>query len=99
MPGVRQGQTLRLLLKASDPLGRYIREGTAVAFARGREYPAGWVERERGYVALIDTANWEPGTYTVTGEVRGVTEAGPVRGFSEPQEFTVVPAAIIDPAS
>jgi len=55
------------------------------------EVPARWDESQRGYVALVSTAGWEPGQWTARGEVTGMTTAGPARGWSGAVTFTLHP--------
>lgn len=100
---MRQGQTLRVLVRAADRDGRYIREGRATARIwtednypyelEVHDQPAAWHAQARGYVALVDTTGWEPGTYIVVGDVHGVTDAGQAHSWSAPTAFTVAPAS------
>lgn len=96
---MRSGDSLRVVVRAADPDGNYIRDGQATArvhAAEGsahdmelHEQPAAWDGRARGYVAFIDTTGWPPGQYVLTGHVTGLRGVRTVRGTSAPAEFTI----------
>jgi hypothetical protein len=43
---------------------------------------ASWSERARGWVALVDTGGWEPGTWAARGHVRGLVRGVHATGWA-----------------
>jgi hypothetical protein len=99
------GETIEVLLKASDNTGHIVHggHGTASFWAPGsppdaepdRTVDVAWDDRQRAYVAVVHTSGWEPGTYAVRGEVRGHTASGPARGWSPWVSLTLAPSLFL----
>lgn len=102
---MRSGDSLRVVVRAADPDGSYIRDGQALASVCClddmnplHQQRAVWDNKARGYVTVMDTTGWPPGTYALTGVVYGLRGVTTVRGTSAPAQFTVT-AGDTPPAS
>jgi hypothetical protein len=77
MLSIQAGEAVRLRFRAATPAGQVIRPPAAVTLTVSRNGVAGdpvhalaeWDGRE--WIAVMDTADWPPGSYTVTAEVSG----------------------------
>lgn len=99
MEDLHPGDSLRVVVRAADPDGNYIRDGRAIASVQGPgsnalyQQPGVWDNKARGYIAYLDTTGWPPGDYVLTGFVTGLRGIRTVRGTSTPVEFTISPAS------